>query len=54
MIHPELDNTYILEGQQVHHYLTMVGQLQWLITLGRLNTQAQVISMSRVRAQLRQ
>ena len=32
----------------------MVGQLQWLITLGRFNIQAQVISMSRFTAQLRQ
>ena len=52
--HPELDTTGILEGQQVNHYLTMVGQLQWLITLGRFGIQAQVISMSRFRVQLRQ
>ena len=32
----------------------MVGQLQWLITLGRFDIQAQVISMSRFRAQPRQ
>ena len=32
--HPELDTSDIVEGQQVNHYLTMVGQLQWLITLG--------------------
>ena len=49
--HPELDTTDILEGQQVNHYLTMAGQLQWLITLGRFDIQAQVISMSRFRAQ---
>ena len=52
--HPELDTTDILEGQQVNHCLTMVGQLQWLITLGRFDIQAQVISMSRFRAQPRQ
>ena len=34
--HPELDTSDILEGQQVNHYLTIVGQLQWLITLGDL------------------
>ena len=51
--HPELDMTDILEGQQVNHYLTMVGQ-QWLITLGRFDIHAQVISMSRFRAQPRQ
>ena len=35
--HPELDTSEILEGQEVNHYLTVVGQLQWLITLGRSN-----------------
>ena len=52
--HPELETSDILEGQQVNHYLTMVGQLQWLITLRRFDIQAQVISMSRFRAQPRQ
>ena len=52
--HPELDTSDNLEGLQVNHYLTMVGQLQWLITLGRFDIQAQVISMSRFRAQPRQ
>ena len=32
----------------------MVGQLQWLITLERFDIQAQVVSMSRFRAQPRQ
>ena len=49
-----MDTTGILEGQQVNHYLTMAGQLQWLITLGRFDIQAQVISMSRFRAAPRQ
>ena len=52
--HPEMDTSEILEGQQVNHYLTMVGQLQWLISLGRFDIQDQVISMSRFRAQARQ
>ena len=51
--HPELDSSDILEGQQVNHYLTMVDQLQWLITLERFDTQAQVITMSRFQAQPR-
>ena len=51
--HPELDTSEILERQEVNHYLTMVGQLQWLITLGRFDIQAQVITMSRFRAQQR-
>ena len=52
--HPQLDTSDILEGQQVNHYLTMEGQLQWVITLGRFDIQAQVITMSRFRAQPRQ
>ena len=34
--------------------MAIVDQLQWLITLGRFDIQAQMISMSRVRAQTRQ
>ena len=51
--HPELITSEILEGQEVNHYLTMVRQLQWLITLGRFDILAQVITMSRFRAQPR-
>ena len=50
---PELDTADILEGIQVNHFLTMVGQLQWLITLGRFDIQSQVVSMSRFRTLLR-
>ena len=35
-------------------YLTIVGQLQWLVTLGRFDLHAQVITMSRFRADPRQ
>ena len=35
-------------------YLTMVGQLQWLDTLGRFDIHAQVATMSRFRAAPRQ
>ena len=52
--HPELDTSDILEGQQVNHYLTMVGQLQWFITFGRFDIQAQVITMSGIQAQPRE
>ena len=31
-------------------YLTMVGPLQWLVTLGRFDIHAQVATMSRFRA----
>ena len=35
-------------------YLTMVGQHQWLVTLGRFDIHAQVATMSRFRAAPRQ
>ena len=45
--HPELDTSEILEGDMATKYLTMVGQLQWLVTLGRFDLHAQVATMSR-------
>ena len=48
--HPELDTSLILEGDMAAKYLTMVGKLQWLVTLGRLDLHAQVATMSRCRA----
>ena len=39
---PELDDTELLTGESIQHYLTMVGQLQWLVTLGRFDIHAQV------------
>ena len=50
--HPELDTSEILEGDMAAKYLTMVGQLQWLVTLGRFDIHAQVAAMSRFRAAL--
>ena len=52
--HPELDTSEILEGDMTANYLTMVGQLQWLVTLGRFDIHAQVATMSRFRAAPRQ
>ena len=52
--HPELDTSEILEGDMAAKYLTMVGQLQWMATLGRFDIHAQVATMSRFRAAPRQ
>ena len=38
--HPELEASEILEGDMTAKYLTMVGQLQWLVTLGRFDIHA--------------
>ena len=52
--HPELDTSEILEGDMAAKYLTMVGKLQWLVTLRRLHLHAQVATMSRFKAAPRQ
>ena len=52
--HPELNTSENLEGDMAAKYLTMVGQLQWLVTLGRFDIHAQVATMSRFRAAPRQ
>ena len=47
--HPELDNLELCNEEQITKYMSMIGQLQWAITLGRYDILAQVMSMSRVR-----
>ena len=46
-IDPELDDSEQLTGESIQPYLTLVGQLQWLVTLGRLAIHAQVTTLSR-------
>ena len=48
--HPELDDTELLTGESIQHYLTMIGQLQWLVTLGTFDIHAQISTMSRFRS----
>ena len=48
--HPELDDSELLKGDSIQHYLAMIGQLQWLVTLGRFDIHAQVTTMSRFRS----
>ena len=47
---PELNDTELLTGESIQHYLTMIVQLQWLVTLGRFDIDAQVNTMSRFRS----
>ena len=49
-----MDTSEILEGEMVGKYLTMVGQLQWLITLGRFDIHPYIVSLSRFQAAPRQ
>ena len=48
--HPELDDTELLTGESIQHFLTMIGKLQWLVTLGKFDIHAQVTTMSRFRS----
>ena len=48
--HPEIDESELCNKEETSQYLTMVGQLQWLITLGRFDIFSLVITMSRFRA----
>ena len=48
--HPELDDAELLTGESIKHYLAMIGQLQWIVTLGRFDIHAQVTTMSRFRS----
>ena len=49
--HQKLDDTEFLNNESIQHYLTMVGQLQWLlVTLGRFDIHAQVTTMFRFRS----
>lgn len=52
--HPELDNSSLLDEDDIQKYQSLIGSLQWLITLGRWDIQTQVMSMSSFRAMPRQ
>ena len=43
--HHELDNSELCNEDQITKYMSMTGQLQWAITLGRYDILAQVMSM---------
>ena len=45
---PDADDPEQLTGESIQSILTFVVQLQWLVTLGRLVTHAQVITLSKL------
>jgi Reverse transcriptase (RNA-dependent DNA polymerase) len=48
--HPELDDTKELEASEITKYLSMIGALQWSISLGRFDILTPVMSMASFRA----
>ena len=52
--HPELDTSDLLDEKGIKTYQSLIGGLQWLITIGRFDIQTHVMTMSSFRAAPRQ
>ena len=48
--HPEVDTTELLDQEGIKHYQSLIGELQWAVSLGRYDILQAVMSMSRFRA----
>ena len=48
--HPELDTSDLLDPNETSIYQSLIGALQWLITLGRFDVATAVMTLSRFRA----
>lgn len=51
--HPELDTTEFLEEEGIQQYQSLIGSLQWAISIGRWDIQTAVMTLSSFRAQPR-
>ena len=51
--HPELDTSELCDDHQTKQFQTLIGQLQWLISLGHVDIAVHGMSLSRFRAQPR-
>ncbi|MGH3054698.1 MAG: reverse transcriptase domain-containing protein, partial [Gaiellaceae bacterium] len=52
--HPELDVSAEVDSKGIQQYQSMIGMLQWAVTLGRIDIYCAVMTMSRFRVQPRQ
>ena len=52
--HPELDTSKELDDDSIKNYQSLIGALQWVITLGRLDIATAVMTMSSFRVAPRQ
>src|SRR5687767_9609388 len=48
--HPELDDSELLDKNGIEQYQSLIGSLQWAISLGRFDIATVVMSMSSFRA----
>jgi hypothetical protein len=44
--HPKLDTSELCTTEQVTRYQSMIGTLQWIVTIGRFNMHTAVMTMS--------
>ena len=49
--HPVLDQSDFCNEEETKHYQTLIGQLQWLISLGRFDIAVHTMPLSRFRSQ---
>jgi len=47
--HPELDDSELLDAEGIQQYQSLIGSLQWAISLGRFDIATAVMSMSSFR-----
>jgi hypothetical protein len=47
--HPELDDSPTVDEKSIKQYQSMIGALQWTVTIGRFDIHAAVMTMSRFR-----
>jgi hypothetical protein len=47
--HPELDTSELLDTQGIVVYQSLIGALQWAITIGRFDVQTAVMTLSGLR-----
>ena len=48
--HPELDGSELLDQEGISQYQSLIGTLQWVITIGRFDVQTAVMTLSSFRA----
>ena len=51
--HPELDTSEFLDDEDTQKYQSLIGSMQWVITLGRWDVQTAVMTLSSFRAKPR-
>ena len=48
--HPEMDASDFLDAEKIKLYQSLIGALQWMVTIGRFDIMTAVVSLSAFRA----